>query len=198
MKKNFIQTLYDFLGIPLRMIFLPDHLCKKIGLTSLEDERINMVLPEIKGKLLDIGCGNNRLVKEYKNGIGVDVYDWGGGGLIIEDSSRLPFENEEFDTVSFIADLNHIPNRTEVVPEVKRILKKDGRVVVTMINPVLGVIGHKIWWYGEDKERGMEEGEKGGLWNKDIIEMFENRGFKLIKHKRFVYGMNNLFVFEKK
>ena len=31
-----------------------------------------------------------------------------------------------------------------------------------MINPILGYIGHELWWYSEDKHRGgMEEGEVG-------------------------------------
>lgn len=196
--KIFLKAVYNFLGIPLRMILLPDKLSKKIGLTSLEDERISKVISEVKGKLLDIGCGNNRLIKEYKNGIGVDVYDWGGGGLIVKDSSKLPFQTEEFDTVSFVADLNHIPNRSDVIIEAGRVLKRDGKIIVTMINPILGYVGHKIWWYGEDKERGVKEGEVGGMWKNEIVDIFGKTGFVLEKHKRFLYGMNNLYIFSEK
>jgi len=36
------------------------------------------MLPHIRGRLLDIGCGTNKLVKSYMGeGIGVDVYQWG-------------------------------------------------------------------------------------------------------------------------
>ncbi len=196
MKKSIFKIIYDFIGIPFRLVLLPDKWNKKLGFTSLEDERIYTVLPEIKGKLLDIGCGNNRLVREYGNGIGIDVYKW-NDDVILYDGENLPFEDESFDTITFLASLNHIPKREKLVKEARRVLKPNGKVVLTMINPFLGYIGHKIWWYGEDRERGMEEGEKGGLSNKYIRNLFEKENFKLEKHKRFVYFLNNLFVYKK-
>ena len=191
------QSLYDFIGAPLRLLLFPDKWSEKIGLTSLQRERLDSVIPHISGNLLDIGCGDNLLVKEYGNGVGVDVYDWGGGALIVDDTKDLPFDDFTFDTVTMVACLNHIPERDEVIREVFRVLKSNGKVIVTMINPVLGLIGHKVWWYSEDKERGTMPGEKDGLWNHDVIELFENRGFTLETHKRFVYFMNNIFVFRK-
>ena len=198
MNKSILKHVYDFLGLPLRLILFPDSCCQRIGLTSLEEERVFTVLPNVKGKLLDIGCGNNRLVREYGRGVGIDVYRRSDDVIIVEDSSSIPMESHIFDTITFLASLNHVPNREEAIKEARRLLKDDGRIIVTMINPVLGMIGHKIWWYGEDRERGMEPGETYGLWNKDIIEMFKRNGFELELHKRFVYCMNNLFVFRKK
>lgn len=197
-KKLLIKKLYDFLGVPLRLVILPDRISEKIGMTSLQQERVNNILPFIEGKLLDIGCGNNRLVKTYGNGTGVDVFDWGGDARIVIDTSDLPFRNESFYTITFVASLNHIPNRDEIVIEAYRVLKGNGKVIVTMINPLLGYIGHKIWWYSEDKERGMEVGEMYGLWKSDVIRLFQKHGFFLEIHKRFVYWMNNFFVFRKK
>lgn len=51
----------------------------------LMEWRIRTVIPHIKGRLLDIGCGTNQLVKTYKGeGVGVDVYQWGYVDLIVE------------------------------------------------------------------------------------------------------------------
>jgi len=188
--------MYDFVGMPLRLVFLPDAANEKLRLTSLVQERISAVIPYIRGRLLDIGCGNNRLVRTYGDGLGVEVYDWGGGAQIVEDTSQLPFDNDTFDTVTLLASLNHIPDRDGIVRDAYRVLKPQGRLIITMIDPILGFIGHKIWWYSEDKERGMEEGEKDGLWNRDIIALCERYGFRLTVHKRFVYYLNNVFVFE--
>jgi len=163
-------------------------------LTSLEEERISAVLPYVQGRLLDIGAGRNKLVKRYGNGVGVDVYDWGEGALIVEDSSQLPFSDGEFDTVAFLACLNHIPNRAEVLQEAYRVLSPKGRLIITMINPILGGIGHFIWWYGEDKERGMKEGEVAGMWTKDIVRLCRSAGFEIVEHKRFLYQLNNLYL----
>lgn len=192
------KQVWDFIGIPFRFVLFDQKWLPKFGWTTLEEERIKKVLPHVNGALLDIGAGYNLLVKSYHNGIGVDIFDWGGGALVVENTSNLPFQNNSFDTITFIACLNHIPYRNDAIIEAKRLLKNQGKVVVTMINPFLGEIGHKIWWYGEDKHRGgMKEGEVGGLWNRDIIALFEQNGFKLELHKPFQLGLNNLLIFSK-
>lgn len=195
--KSLSQKICDFITMPLRLIILPDKTCEKLGLTSLRIERFNNVLQFINGKLLDIGCGDNRLVKIYGSGIGVDTYDWGGGATIIKSAANLPFPDNSFDTVTVIASLNHIPERTKMIAEIGRVLNNDGTVIITMINPFLGFIGHKIWWYSEEKKRKVNEGETYGIWNSEIVRMFGNNGFKLELHKRFVYWLNNLFIFKK-
>ena len=193
---NFIK-IKDLIFAPFRLTLFPDELSTKMGLTSLEEERINAALPYCQGKVLDVGCGKNILVKKYGNGVGIDIYDWGGGAILVEDSSNLPFSELSFDTITFLASLNHIPNREEVLKESRRLLKNNGRIIITMINPILGYIGHKIWWYAEDKKRGMQKGEAYGLWKKNIIDLANESNLKLIKHKRFLYFLNNLYIFKK-
>jgi hypothetical protein len=65
-----------------------------------------------------------------------------------------------------------------------------------MINPLFGDFGHAIWWYSEDKKRGgMIEGELGGMWTSDIVVLCQNAGFELELHRRFLYQLNNLYLF---
>ncbi len=75
MAKALLQATHDFVGIPLRLVLLPAEANEKLHLTSLVQERICAIILYIRGELLDIGCGNNRLVHTYGNGIGADVYD---------------------------------------------------------------------------------------------------------------------------
>src|ERR1700690_2694335 len=89
--------------------------------------RIRTVFPYIKGYLLDLGCGTNELVRKYGNGTGIDVFQFGGADLIVPDTSKTPFADKTFDTVTVLAALNHIPNRDQVLVEMKRILRDDGR-----------------------------------------------------------------------
>ncbi len=197
MKKFFLQKIWDFIGIPFRFVLFDQNWLPKFGWTTLEEERIAAVLPHISGYLLDVGCGPNKLVKEYRNGIGVDIFDWGGDAVIVQDTSCLPFEDALFDTATIIAALNHIPNRQDVLSEIKRLIRPGGKLIITMIDPILGGVGHAIWWYGEDKKRGgMKEGEVGGLWTRDIIQMCSNAGFQLVQESRFLYSMNHLYIFE--
>lgn len=196
--KSVLQSIWDFIGIPFRLLLFDQKWLSRFGWTTLEEERIAAVLPFLKGEILDIGAGENRLVKQWGQGIGVDVFDWGGGALIVEDSAQLPFPEGSFVTITFLACLNHIPNRREVLNEAYRLLVPGGSLVITMINPVLGNIGHALWWYSEDKIRGgMQEGELGGLWSRQVIDMCNKAGFVLSRRKKFVYRMNNLYVFTK-
>ena len=58
--------------------------------------RTRAVLPYVKGRLLDIGCGTNELARLHSKGIGVDVYQWGTVDLVVENTADLPFDNESY------------------------------------------------------------------------------------------------------
>lgn len=191
------QRVADHLLAPLRLTILSDEWCERLGATSINAERIAAALPHLRGHVLDLGCGRNLLLQNYPgSGIGVDVFDWGVGALVLEDTSKLPFPDNTFDTVAILAALNHIPNREEVLRDVHRVLRPDGHLVVTMINPVLSSVGHRmLWWYGEDWKRGMANGEVYGFWTSELIAMLGAAGFRLLRHERFLYGLNNLYIF---
>ena len=167
---------------------------------KLQQNRINTVLPFASGYLLDIGCGMNKLVRQYGNGIGVDVFDWGDLDLLVEDTSKLPFNDNSFDTITVLAALNHIPNREEVIKETFRLLKDDGSVIITMLTPRVSKIWHFLRkpWDEDQKKRKMKENEVFGFTKKQILEMFGSMGFDLYSHKKFMLGLNSLFVFKKK
>jgi len=197
MKNSMLQAAWDFVGIPFRLVLFDQKWLPYFGWTTLEEARCCAVRSYLKGRVLDIGAGTNSLINQYDNGVGVDIHEWGGGALVVEDTSRLPFADESFDTVTLIACLNHIPYRQAVLREARRLLRPSGRLIITMINPLLGNVGHAIWWYGEDKHRGgMKEGETGGMWSSEVLSLCRETGFRLRRHRRFVYGMNHLYVFE--
>lgn len=185
--------------LPLRLILSHETL-NKLGLWSLRDERYNIVMKNCQGRLLDIGCGDNQLVKKYgKGSLGIDVYDFRGKALIVKDSSNLPFADKSFQTVSFVASLQHIPNRNGAIKESYRVLGDKGLVLITILSPFIGFIRHKLAWWDEDQnERGMKEGEKHGLSNKEVHLLMECNGFDFVKKKRFVLKLNNLYIFKKR
>jgi SAM-dependent methyltransferase len=186
--------------LPLR-IALPHETVNRLGLQSLRDERYALVMQHARGRLLDIGCGNNELAKRYgHDSVGVDVFDFGGGAMIVRDTAQLPFRDASFTSVSFVASLNHIPHRDAVLAEAHRLLCDRGLVLITMLSPFVGKVRHRLARWDEDQtERGIrKEGELMGMSQRALIGMVEGHGFRLLRRVRFVLWINSLYVFERR
>ena len=171
-------------------------------LDPFEKYRVNQAITYINGSLLDIGCGFNNLVRlnREKNpsslSVGVDVYNWYGRPDIIADARYLPIRDNAFQSISFLASLNHIPIRKRAIEEARRVLADNGRIYVTMISPILGKIIHML--PDRDKrERGFKEGEKFGMKSEELISLFQSLDFQLIKKSVFELGLNSLYIFQK-
>jgi len=157
--------------------------------------RTRVVVPHIRGRLLDIGCGLNELVRAYTgDGTGVDVYQWGDVDLVVDDTANLPFEDGEFDTVAIVAALNHIPNREDALAEAYRVLKPGGSIIVTMITAPVGKVWHfaRKPWDADQVERGMKAGELHGLSRGEVHRLLKQAGFRVSSEQRFMLGLNLL------
>ncbi len=163
----------------------------------LEDRRLAVTLPHIRGRLLDVGCGYNNLVRAYGSGVGVDVYKWDGVVVKIDDASSLPFPDSSFDTVTIIAALNHIPNRVEALSEIRRVLTSNGRVLITMIGPKVGWLAHVFFKHDEKVRGGFCEHEKKGMGREEMRSLLTETGFRIIEERSFELGLNNLFIAKK-
>ena len=209
-KRRGWQKFKDFLSFPFRAITLFDG--DRWGLTSLASERFDYVAREVVGQCLDVGCGkNNRFVQEFVNGQGngIDVFPYEGLAAehLVKDMTRFPFNDCTFDTVTFIANLNHVPKskRDIELAEAYRCLRSGGNLIVTMGNPVAELLVHQVVYYHDklfgthfdmDTERGMGDEEEYYLTDTEIVQRIEQAGFKNIRKKYFVtqWGLNHLFV----
>ncbi len=204
------KEVLDFVTFPIRAVTLFEE--DRWGLSSLASERFNYVRKEALGYCLDVGCGrHNRFIAEYLkgNGKGIDVYPYEGLSEenILKDVSHFPFDDRSCDSVTFIANLNHIPKslRDIELREAYRCLKNGGNIIVTMGNPAAEVLAHKtITLYDKifgthhdmDSERGMGGEEEHYLTAAEIIKRLENAGFISIKKKYFwtQWYLNALYV----
>jgi len=188
--------------LPIKLT-IPQPLIEKIpALTSNEEIRMEKVYKYISAdmKCLDIGCGwGNMLVKKHRMrggyGIGIDVYPWEAADLIIEDSSNLPLEDSSFDCVTFIACLNHIPNKVSVLKEASRVLNNDGIIIITNLTPLISAIWHFVAYWDKDKNRHcMKEGEVFGLTDKKLSSLLRESGLMIVERERFSWALNNLYI----
>ena len=191
------QRIADHLLFPINM-WLSEGASHRLGLTPIDHERVRAALPHCRGKLLDVACGNNLLVRSYGSGFGVDVHPCAEIDARC-DSALLPFGNEVFDSVALLACLNHVIRRAETLVECRRVLKPGGRVLVTMIHPFIGFFSHPIRKpHDPDQlERGMADDEAWGLTTKEVLGLFARTGFRLVLHKRFMWALNNLYIAQK-
>lgn len=210
MRRTRKQNIIDFFTFPFRAITLFEE--DALGLSALASERFDYVSREIAGYTLDVGCGkNNRFIAEYlnNNGKGIDVFHYEGltEENIVDDITHFPFDDNTFDSVTFIANINHVPEskRDLELSEALRVLSPNGNIVVTMGNPIAEILVHKLVYlydnllgtkYDMDSERGMHEEEEYYLTDSEIIGRLEKAGFKEIKKKYFMtqWGLNHLFV----
>lgn len=93
------------------------------------------------GKLLDFGCGR----KPYRNlftnvteYIGVDIEQQTGHDHtnsqidVYYDGKIIPFDNNTFDSIFCSEVFEHIFNIDEILPELHRVLKKNGQMLITV------------------------------------------------------------------
>lgn len=157
----------------------------------LSRKRNNAVLKYIKGSLLDLGCGDGALQNSYKGeSLGVDINKYSEGNvLIISNFESIPLESKQYDTITIIASLNYFNNVDKVLKEVNRLLKDNGSFILTMPNHKIMKIWHKFrepWSF------------KSGYSEKELIKLLNQNEFKLSNKEKFLFYLNNVYVFKKK
>lgn len=102
-------------------------------------KKIKQYAPELQGRVMDFGCGSKpyqSLLINASEYIGVDFAGEGHSHInesidVIYDGKTLPFPDEHFDSVFSSEVVEHVFNLEEVLVEIARVMKKDGKLLIT-------------------------------------------------------------------
>lgn len=156
-------------------------------------------------KILDVGCHGglftNEIAGYYKQSAicGIDISPsaikfarskyrskirFGVGR-----AERIPYPNDSFDLVTCLEVMEHVDNPTEVVGEIKRVLKEKGHFIVLV--PTENLLFKIIWFF-------WSRFGPGKIWKHTHVQEFINHsldkllikhGFEIANRKSFLLGM---------
>lgn len=124
------------------------------------------ILSHARGAVLDLGCGDGAFTRPLiARGLRVVASDLSLGRLqglqgevnerLEADATNLPFRGRSFDTILFTEVLEHLPDREaqrRALQEFARVLRPDGRLVVTTPNRPVYRVAIRLWsWFGGQK-----------------------------------------------
>jgi len=90
--------------------------------------------PAITGKVLDLGAGKSPYKMFFRNAdkyVRLDNRDYKDIDIVADISKKIPVKNGDFDSIICIQVLEHVKDPKHVINEIHRILKKDGKCLLT-------------------------------------------------------------------
>jgi len=160
--------------------------------------------------LLDIGCGSGTLVGllastrlpvrrlvalDYANqmcqvardkarGLGHEHIDY-----VNADSEHLPFPDASFDVITCSNSFHHYPHQQQVVAEMRRLLRPDGRLML-----IDGFRDNVVGWFVFDVcIAAVEELVHHLPWS-GVSQCFKQAGFRDVRHRKFNWWFPGLLT----
>lgn len=155
--------------------------------------------------ILDLGCGNGNVISLLKKEreafyYGLDISQNMIEGakkrcgeevdFVLGDAENLPYPDDKFDIIICNASFHHYPRPKVAVSEIKRVLKKNGTLILG--DPTVPGIFIKIF---NKMIQYSNSGDSRIWYKKDIVPLFENAGFKVYDWKKINY---RTFIFNAK
>lgn len=101
--------------------------------------KISFYAPQLKGKLLDFGCGEKPYQSLFTQVSSYTGLDYQGEGHdhqnenvdVFYDGKTIPFSDESFDAVFSSEVFEHVFGLAQILPEISRVTKPGGQLLIT-------------------------------------------------------------------
>lgn len=157
---------------------------KRPGGFEITDRALSVCMFPKGAKILDIGCGSGATTRYLKTKYNLDTFgmdincekESNDENLLQASAEKIPFETSTMDGVIMECSFSLMKNQVKVLQECCRVLKKDGKLVIT-----------DMYARGETAHL---EGCLGHLDTKEnIIVMLANHGFKVAFFEDFSFHL---------
>lgn len=176
-------------------------------LSYLRFKKISKYIPK-NSVVLDLGCGFNGnflkyVDKKISKGIGIDISvnkKISGSKIKLSEHNlnlKFPFSDNSFDTVTSLANLEHLVNPKENLREICRVLKPGGVLLLTAPStynkPVLEFLAYKLKLISKEEIRD----HKNYFDKKTLLDYCKQAGFSSVNHEYFQLFLNNFILAQK-
>ncbi len=154
-----------------------------------EIEAIKKVLPK-EGKGLEIGVGTGRFAHPLGIEYGIDpsinmlkIARKRGIKVVVSYGEHLALRSSYFDYIAIIITLCFVQNPQKVLEESKRVLKKEGKIIIGMIDTV-GFLG-KFY----QRKKSLFYKEANFLDVKEVTNLIKKTGFNKLSYYQTIFNL---------
>lgn len=154
-------------------------------------------------KVLDVGCSSAMLTAEiakalpksqvtgldsYKAAIDLAKSKYPDINFTVADAHDMPFKNQTFDLLVCTETLEHVIDPKGVLEEIKRVIKKDGTLIISMDS---GSLLFRIIWNLWTKSKGKvwQDAHLHEFTAKLLEDLTKEAGFRINKKQISHFGM---------
>ena len=116
------------------------------------DYRDREALRYVRGKVLDVGCGEMITTRKIPGAVGMDLDQGDVRGSVY----AIPYHDDTFDCVTLLEVIEHLKRPGRALSEIYRVLKPRGRLIILFPNDFT----FKLAWFltGKWSEIGRDRG----------------------------------------
>ncbi|EKD90180.1 MAG: methyltransferase type 11 [uncultured bacterium] len=112
------------------------------------------------------------------------------------EAEKLPFKNNQFDLILCYETIEHVRNPKKVISEMRRVLKKKGKLILAMDS---GTLTFRIIWFFWERTRGRvwQAAHLNPYHHRDLEALVLQSGFKITQKYFTHFGLEIVLMLEK-